>query len=54
MGKPRFTDLRRYPHGYTPASETDVGKTFRRIRDQQSKNLAEAKAKTIPLKRSAK
>ena len=50
MSKPRFTDEARYPAGYTPANKTDVSKTFKRIREQQAKNEAEAKAKVTPMK----
>ena len=28
---PRYTDSWRYPHGYTPASATDIRRTFERI-----------------------
>ena len=30
---PRYTDLR-YPHGYVRAANTDVSKTFRRVRER--------------------
>jgi len=48
--KPKFTDLERYPAGYTPSNKTDVRKTFARIREQQAKNEAEVKAKVTPMK----
>ena len=52
--KPKFTDLTRYPNGYTPASKTDIRKTFARVRAEQSRIQAEAAVKVAPLKRAAK
>ena len=52
--KPRFTDLDRYKYGYTPADETDIRKTFARVRAEQQKNREEAQVKVAPLKRAAK
>jgi hypothetical protein len=31
---PRYTDLLRYPHGYTPAVANDIRRTFERARSQ--------------------
>lgn len=42
MATPRFTDLHRYPRGYTHAKATNVGKTFAR----EKKRLAEEAART--------
>jgi len=28
----KFTDLHRYPHGWTKAAETDIKKTFEKVR----------------------
>jgi len=33
---PRYTDSHKYPHGYHTACDTDIGKTFERIRKQQA------------------
>jgi|CXWL01.1.fsa_nt_gi hypothetical protein len=52
--KPKFTDAARYPNGYTPASKTDIKKTFARIREQHKRNQEEAALKVAPLKRAAK
>lgn len=40
--KPRYTDSARYPHGYKTAVDTDVRKTFERIRKEHE---AQAKQK---------
>jgi len=55
--KPKFTDQHRYPVGYIPSNETDVSKTFKRVRDQQKAeaererlNAEERLRKTIALK----
>lgn len=48
--RPRYTDAHKYPHGYKPACDTDVGKTFELIRRQQKVNDAEVKAKVEPIK----
>lgn len=56
MKTPRYTDLR-YPNGYKSAAQTDIRKTFARIRaeqkakaEQDARNAAEAAAKTTKLK----
>ena len=50
MMRPKFTDLFRYPNGYTHA--TNVAKTFARVRREQ---LNEAKAReTIEAEQIAK
>ena len=58
MKAPKYTDLR-YPHGYVRAANTDVSKTFRRIRErlkaeaeQAAKDAAEAEAKTVQMRRT--
>jgi len=38
---PRYTDAHRYPHGYHTACDTNIAKTFERIR----KELADAELK---------
>jgi len=47
--KPRYTDAQKYPHGYKPACETDIGRTFERIRRQQKANADEVKQKVEPI-----
>lgn len=37
----RYTDRERYPHGYTPASATDIRETFRRVRQEQVAQVEE-------------
>ena len=54
MRTPRFTDLTRYPNGYRKSTNTDVAATFRRVRAEQEKNLAEQAVKVQPLKRASK
>lgn len=53
MKTPRYTD-NRYPHGYKPAAQTDIRKTFNRVRAIQARNAEEAAAKVAPLKRASK
>jgi hypothetical protein len=43
--KPKFTDLDKYPNGYTPSNKTDVKKTFERIKKQQQQIRQEQKDK---------
>ena len=50
MPKPRFTDKSRYRVPYVPANLTNVAETFRRIREEQAKNQAEAKDKVLRMK----
>ena len=57
MKNPRYTDTR-YPHGYRPAAQTDIRKTFARVRAAQAKaaeqaaaDAAEREQKLMPLKR---
>lgn len=45
----KFTDLDRYPNGYTPASATDIKKTFARER----KRLAEVAKKQMEVEKEA-
>ena len=34
--KPRYTDSHKYPHGYFTACDTDIRRTFARIRQQRT------------------
>jgi ABC-type Zn uptake system ZnuABC Zn-binding protein ZnuA len=45
MAKPKFTDLDKYPNGYTPANKSDIRKTFERIKKQQQQIRQEQKDK---------
>jgi hypothetical protein len=47
--KPRFTDLDKYPNGYTPANKTDLAKTFKRIKEQQERIKKEKEVKVTKL-----
>lgn len=47
--KPRYTDAKRYPHGYKAACDTDIARTFERIRREQKANAAEAERKVEPI-----
>jgi len=55
--KPRYTDLHKYPNGYTPSHATDIServrKHLRAVREQQKANAEEAKEKTVQLPRKA-
>lgn len=33
--EPRYTDTHKYPHGYKPACDTNIGRTFERIRRER-------------------
>ena len=57
MKTPRYTDTR-YANGYRPAAQTDIRKTFARVRAYQKAkeaeavaNAAEAQSKTLHLPR---
>ena len=59
MKTPRYTDADRWPNGYRRAAETDISKTFARVRaeqkrqaEQDAKNAAEAQEKMRPLKKA--
>ena len=54
MKTPRYTDSHKYPHGYRKSTNTDIEATFRRIKQENAKNLAEQAVKVQPLKRAAK
>lgn len=41
--KPKYTDRYRYPEGYVPSHETDVGVRFRRLERERREREAEAK-----------
>jgi hypothetical protein len=47
--KPKFTDLDKYPNGYTPSNKTDVKKTFERIKKQQEQIKKEKEVKVTKL-----
>ena len=49
MRTPRYTDTHRYPNGYKKSAETNVQLTFRRVRAEQEKNLAEQAVKVKPI-----
>jgi hypothetical protein len=49
MAKPKFTDLDKYPNGYTPSNKTDVKKTFERIKKQQEQIKKEKEVKVTKL-----
>jgi hypothetical protein len=47
---PKYTDSHRYTHGYRAACDTDIEKTFERIRRQQAGEVPELKASVAPIK----
>ena len=58
MKTPRYTDSHRDPHGYRTPAQTDIRKTFARVRAEQkaaaeatAQNEAEAASKTRTLQR---
>ena len=51
MRTPKYTDSHRYPFGYKRAAETNVSKTFARIKANQAKNAEEVQAKVKVLAR---
>ena len=64
MKKIRYTDTR-YLNGYTPASQTDISKTFKRVQaehaaaakakaEQEDANEAERQEKLRPMRRGGK
>ena len=48
--KPRYTDSHKYPHGYFSARDTDIGRTFARIRLQRIENGTALPRMVGPLK----
>lgn len=55
--KPRFTDSHKYPHGYRSAADTNVTRTFERVRreirakaEQEQRDKEEAQRKVSTLK----
>ena len=58
MRKVKFTDSFRYPNSYIPSGETNISKTFDRIRREQKCTPTTAEVKSAVLKpltiRSAK
>ena len=60
MKKIRYTDTR-YLNGYTPASQTDISKTFKRVQaelkakaEQEAANEAERQEKLRPMRKLGK
>lgn len=49
MKAPRYSD-NRYPHGYVRSEQTDVRKTFARIKRQMAEQQKELDAKVAPIK----
>src|SRR5690606_9510251 len=47
---PKYTDTARYPRGYTKSNETDIRKTFERIRREQ-REKAERQQHVVQLQR---
>ena len=54
MKPPKYTDSHKYPNGYKRAAETNVARTFARVRAEQQRNLEETRVKVQPLKRAVK
>ena len=61
MKQPRLTDTHRWPNGYRRSAETDISKTFARVRVEQKKaaeqaalDAAELDAKLRPMRKVAK
>ena len=54
MKEPRYTDLHRYPNGYTPANQTNVKATFDRVEAQRKAAAKERLEKCIEMKRRSK
>ena len=59
MKPPRYTDSSRWPNGYRRAAETDISKTFARVRAEQKKaaeqaaiDAAEREAKLRPMRKA--
>lgn len=50
--KPKFTDGHKYKHGYKQAVDTDIRKTFQRIKDAMKDNAKEVEAKVKPIIRA--
>ena len=44
---PRYTDSHRYPHGYRAACDTNIAKTFERVRKRRADS--ESKDKALPI-----
>ena len=54
MRTPKYTDSHKYQNGYRRSAETNVARTFARVREEQKRIAEEADAKVAPLKRAAK
>lgn len=55
MKTPKYTDLTRYPHGYTPAAATNVAKTIaREYARLKALIVSERAMKVSPIKRAAR
>lgn len=59
MKTPRYSDMR-YPHGYKPAAQTDIRRTFNRVRAEQkaaaereAENLREAEQKVRGMRKAS-
>ena len=52
--KPHFTDTKKYPVPYRAACDTDISKTFERIRRQQKLNETETMRKVESINRYIK
>ena len=52
MKPPKYTDSHKYPNGYRKAAETDISKTFARIKSQLKTNQEELSVKVKPLIRA--
>jgi hypothetical protein len=46
----RYTDSHKYPHGYHAACDTNIAKTFERIRKEQADQAAGLGDKVAPIK----
>lgn len=47
---PRYTDKHKYPHGYRSACDTNIAKTFARIRQERTDAAGLADKPAAPLK----
>jgi hypothetical protein len=48
--EPRYTDTHKYPHGYRPACDTNIGRTFERIVRERMADHAQTRQKIDPIK----
>jgi hypothetical protein len=47
---PRYTDSHKYPHGYHAACDTNIARTFARIRQQQAAEACGPTDNVAPIK----